>query len=71
MIFIIPKSSLMDSSLVCMHMDKKARKMHRWDPHLHVEGCSPGIEIEFLSLGFHLRKLESNKLDFNIIELEP
>ena len=36
-----------------------------------MEGYSPGIEIEFVSLGFHLNKIESNRLEFNIIELEP
>ena len=38
---------------------------------IHMEGYSPGIEIEFVSLGFHLNKIESNRLEFNIIELEP
>ena len=36
-----------------------------------MEGYSPGIEIEFVSLGFHLNKIESNRLEFNIIELKP
>ena len=37
----------------------------------HMEGCSPSIEIEFVSLGFHLNKIKSNRLEFNITELEP
>ena len=37
----------------------------------HVEGYPPGIEIEFVSLGFHLNKNEPNGLEFNITELEP
>ena len=32
----------------------------------HKEGYSTGIEIEFVSLSFHLNKFESNIVEFNI-----
>ena len=32
----------------------------------HVEGYPPCIEIEFVRLGFHLNKIKSNGLEFNI-----
>ena len=32
----------------------------------HVEGCPPCIEIKFVRLGFHLNKIKSNGLEFNI-----
>ena len=36
----------------------------------HMEGCPPGIEIKFVSLSFHLNKIESNGFEFNITELK-
>ena len=32
----------------------------------HVEGYSPCIKIEFVRLNFHLNKIESNRLEFNM-----
>ena len=32
----------------------------------HVEGYSPCIEIEFVRLNFHLNKIKSNMLEFNM-----
>ena len=36
----------------------------------HMECCPPGIEIKFVSLSFHLNKIESNGFEFNITELK-
>lgn len=44
-----------------MHLAKKCEKGTAWTY----------IEFGFLSLDFHLSKLESNILDFSKIELEP